>query len=73
MMCCDVKDLKFPGELRSDGIMLMEAPIKGLCRTYIEGAGDTVTYSSTDKPELNGITERKYCTAGKMNLTTLIR
>jgi hypothetical protein len=41
--------------------------------SYIEGAGGTVTYSSTDTPELNGIAERKYRTAGEMTLTMLIR
>jgi hypothetical protein len=67
--------IKFPGEHKirryhaDGGKELIDQRIV----SYIEGAGGTVTYSSTDTPELNGIAERKYRTAGEMTLTMLIR
>jgi hypothetical protein len=52
--------IKFPGEHKirryhaDGGKELIDQRIV----SYIEGAGGTVTYSSTDTPELNGIADR---------------
>ena len=71
----EVQIIKFPGEHKvrryhaDGGKELIDQRVV----QYIELNGGKVTFSSTDTPELNGIAERKYRTAGEMTLTMLIR